>query len=388
MESSRSGDRDSPREYLSLFDMFEQSCPTDHDQISSLERGNQNHQKAKLDVHIIPESDENCDTYRVQIYPSISHQDPAPTLPYSDPASISTTDESDLIMKRHKSLTAFAPYLSKSLRLIPSERIHCGSLSCFDHVTRCKAELRWYLPDSRNDSGCWKGMIKDDCKAITHFDCRWSKDNEADGDGDGDLPYDSGNLWNYDDPQDIIRISNLLQRQKVQSELSKSFTSIPISHVSGGGTGNICCKQEVMDLPKFEGIDWDRKKPREMTIKTVQTFSGSEMNVPRWIKTIKECSMDDDDIDRYVENLTNRQFIANVNKGDEELTEVLQWSNRLINSLPFRQHDEKEGEEKYERVHRLSEFELMCKTRPTPGNRSYENGYYSFEVRINQDQLR
>ncbi|KAK6905455.1 hypothetical protein I204_05405 [Kwoniella mangroviensis CBS 8886] len=123
-----------------------------------------------------------------------------------------------------------------------------------------------------------------------------------------------------------------------------------------------------------------------MTIKTVQTFSGSETNVPPWIKTIKECSMDDDDIDRYAENMTNRQFIANVNKDDEELTEVLQWSNSLINSLPFRKYDEKEGEEDDERVHRLSEFELICETKPKPGSRNYTNGSYSFEVRINQDQ--
>ncbi|KAK6905454.1 hypothetical protein I203_106283 [Kwoniella mangroviensis CBS 8507] len=121
MESSRSGDSDSPRECSSIFDIFEQSCPTNHDQISSLERGNQNHQKAKLDVHTIPDSDEDCDTNRVQIYPSTSHQHHALTLPNSDTASLSTTDGSYLIMKRHNSLTSFAPYLSKLLELHPNE---------------------------------------------------------------------------------------------------------------------------------------------------------------------------------------------------------------------------------------------------------------------------
>ncbi|WWD09162.1 hypothetical protein V865_007284 [Kwoniella europaea PYCC6329] len=227
-------------------------------------------------------------------------------------------------------------------------------------------------------------MIKDDCTAWTHFDCRWSKDKDADR--DRDVPYDQGNLWNYDDPQDIIRISNLLQRHKIQLELSKCFTRAPTSHVSGSGIVNGCCKQEMIDAPKFEGIDWTNKKPREMTIRALQTFSGSETIKPCWLKTINETSMDDDDIDRYVENMTNGEFIVNITKDDEELTEVLQWSISLINSLPFRKYDEKEGEEDDERVHPLSEFELICETKPTPGTRNYKNGSYSFEVRIDQDQ--
>ncbi|WVQ62446.1 uncharacterized protein L199_000586 [Kwoniella botswanensis] len=283
-------------------------------------------------------------------------------------------DPSSLTLNHHKPLTTFAPYLTSLLQNVPTLQMRVANLSCYDHISKCKAKLTWRPLDEGGDGKSWKGVIQVDCTPGTLIDCRWTKhDQELINKERREwmvIPYDPGN-WNYDDPDEIVRFSALRNQRQINEELSRLFENPSTTGTTGTSevVGEKMNKQKTLDSTKIKEVNWRTNRPSEMSIDTIQTF-GDTMEIP-----IGYNSMNRSD-------LTNNQLIGIDNKTeDEELTKVLFWSNRLINSLPFRKSCE-EDEDEDNRAMFLSQFELKCQT----WTKDDPHGY-SFEVYIDQDQF-